>query len=107
MTDVPRTPPPGEGQRPGEPGVIPRVAARLALYQRAGGIVTPLLTTLLAFFVGGLVVLVISGKNPLATYKEIFNGTGLNWLLPWTCHYGSSFASCTAAGNLQQTLVEF
>ena len=48
----------------------PSLAARFALYQRAGGIITPLLTALLAFFIGGLVVLVTTGKNPLGTsYK--------------------------------------
>ncbi len=36
----------------------------------------PLLTTLLAFFIGGLVVLVTTGKNPLTTYKAIFEGSG-------------------------------
>jgi ABC-type uncharacterized transport system permease subunit len=88
---------------PARPGPPPSAAARLALSHRAGGVVTPLLTTLLAFFVGGLVVLVISGKNPLSTYKAIFDGTGLNWLLPWdTCAY-----PCQAASNLQQTLIQF
>ena len=49
---------------------------------RGGGIVVPVLTTVLAFFVGGLVILV-TGHNPLSTYKAIFNGTGLNWFFPW------------------------
>jgi simple sugar transport system permease protein len=58
---------------------------------------------LVAFVVGGLVVLVVSGKNPLSTYKAIFDGTGLNWLFPWnTCAY-----PCQPAGNLQQTLIQF
>jgi ABC-type uncharacterized transport system permease subunit len=70
----PKAPPPAE-----LPEAAPSLAARFALYQRAGGIITPLLTALFAFFVGGLVVLVTTGKNPLSTYKEIFNGTGLNW----------------------------
>jgi general nucleoside transport system permease protein len=87
----------------GEPG--PEVAAmtpaaRLAGYVRGGGIVVPVLTTLLAFFVGGLVILV-TGHNPLSTYKAIFNGTGLNWFFPWT----SSDDRTTAALNLQQTLI--
>jgi ABC-type uncharacterized transport system permease subunit len=90
------TPPPSsEGE------VIPSVAARLALYQRAGGIATPLMTALLAFFVGGLVVLVTTHKNPLNTYREIFDGTGLNWLFPWV-HGQERFS---AALNLQQTLI--
>jgi simple sugar transport system permease protein len=88
---------------PATPGPPPSAAARLALAQRAGGVITPLLTTLLAFIAGGLVVLVISHKDPLSTYKAIFNGTGLNWLLPWnTCSY-----PCQPAGNLQQTLIQF
>jgi ABC-type uncharacterized transport system permease subunit len=91
--------PPVEAER--DPEAPLGLAARLELWQRAGGIVTPLLTTIFAFFMGGLVVLVISGKNPLHTYKEIFNGSGLNW-------FGSFCASpCTSAGNLQQTLIQF
>ena len=90
-----------------EPGTV---SARIALYQRAGGIATPLVTTIVAFLIGGLVVLVLSGKNPLSTYREIFNGTGLNWLFPWhaTCSIrdpGNEL--CTTAGNLQQTLIAF
>jgi len=79
----------------------PSVAERLAFYQRAGGIVTPILTALLAFFVGGLVVLATTGKNPLATYRAIFDGTGLNWLFPWV----SGTERSLAALNLQQTLL--
>jgi general nucleoside transport system permease protein len=78
------------------------LAARLELWQRAGGVATPLLTTVFAFFMGGLVVLVISGKDPLNTYKEIFNGSGLNWF----GKYCDGLA-CTSAGNLQQTLIQF
>jgi simple sugar transport system permease protein len=90
------------------------LAARLELWQRAGGIAVPLLTTIFAFFMGGLVVLVISQKNPLNTYKEIFNGSGLNWFLPWDdCAYQTTNLAevnghtCAAAGNLQQTLIQF
>src|SRR5213593_506325 len=112
MSEGPREPVAADsaGEEPEAPkpgGYAPSPAARLAFYERAGGVATPLVTTLLAFFVGGLVVLVISGKNPLSTYREIFNGTGLNWLLPWTCDYGSDLATCRAAGNLQQTLIQF
>ncbi len=100
-------------------GYAPSVAERLAFYQRAGGLVTPLITTLLAFFIGGLVVLITTGKNPLSTYRAIFDGTGLNWFFkvgsydiglpfsdtrvwfPWNTN---SFASHTAY-NLQTTLV--
>ena len=60
-----------------------------------------MLTVLLAFFVGGLVVLITTGKNPLDTYKAIFDGTGLNWLFPWV----SGDERITAALNFQQTLL--
>jgi len=75
---------------------------RLALAQRAGGLVAPLLTVLIAFVMGGLVVLVTTGKNPLKTYQAIFDGSGLNWLFPWV-----TGAERTLAGfNLQQTLIQ-
>ena len=57
------------------------VASQLSGYLRAGGIITPLLTALIAFFIGGLVV-ALTGSNPFTTYKAIFEGSGLNWLLP-------------------------
>jgi general nucleoside transport system permease protein len=75
-------------------------AARLASYIRGGGIVVPLTTALIAFFIAGLVVL-ITGHNPLTTYKAVFNGAGLNWLFPWT----SGADRSAAALNLQQTLI--
>jgi general nucleoside transport system permease protein len=85
----------------GAEGYAPSPAARLAMYQRAGGIVTPLITALFAFIVGGLVVVATTGKNPLSTYRAIFDGTGLNWLFPWV----SGVARHDAALNLQQTLL--
>jgi general nucleoside transport system permease protein len=68
---------------------------------QGGGVVVPLLTVVMAFLAGGLVIL-LTGHNPLSTYKAIFNGTGLNWLLPWT----SSADRPAAALNLQQTLIQ-
>jgi len=76
------------------------VASQLSGYLRAGGIITPLLTALIAFFIGGLVV-AVTGSNPFTTYKAIFEGSGLNWLLPWI----SSEDRTLAALNLQQTLI--
>jgi len=105
-------PPPGSDP-------TPSLAARLALAQKAGGLVVPLMTTVLAFLIGGLVVLVTTGKNPLNTYKAIFEGAGFNWFLevgayelripftdahipfPWQTN---DFES-VAALNLQQTLI--
>jgi ABC-type uncharacterized transport system permease subunit len=63
-------------------------------------IITPIITVLLAFFVGGLVVL-FTGHNPIETYKAIFNGTGLNWFFLWL----PSEDRTVAALNLQQTLI--
>ncbi len=86
---------------PVEPEPAPSLAARFEVYQRAGGIITPLLTAALAFFVGGLVVLFMTGKNPIDTYKAIFDGTGLNWFFPWV----TGAERDLAALNLQQTLI--
>jgi simple sugar transport system permease protein len=109
-TPPPETPPAQAGP--------PSVAAQLAFYQRAGGIVTPILTAVLAFLVGGIVV-AATGHNPLTTYKEIFSGTGLNWFfqvgshelrLPFTeSHvwfpWNVNDTESEAAFNLQQTLL--
>jgi simple sugar transport system permease protein len=62
------------------------------------GLVVSIITTLLAFLVGGLVVLA-TGHNPLSTYRAIFNGTGITWLIPG---YGDRAAT---ASNFQQTLL--
>jgi simple sugar transport system permease protein len=97
------TEPPAEGPRPEQPhggDYAPSVAATMSLYERAGGIATPLLTTIFAFFVGGLVVLA-TGHNPLSTYKGIFEGTGLNWFFPWV----GGNERIAAEFNLQQTLL--
>ena len=93
--------PPPEPRPASEPDAMPSMAARLDLYQRAGGVITPVLTALFAFFVGGLAVLLTTGKNPIDTYKAIFNGTGLNWFFPWV----RDQERFTAALNLQQTLI--
>ena len=75
-------------------------ASRLAGYLRGGGVIVPLLTTLIAFLVGGLVMLV-TGSDPIATYEAIWKGTGLQWLFPWTTGADRDLA----ATNLQQTLI--
>jgi len=105
------TPPPPASS----PDVVPSVAARLAFYQRAGGVITPLLTALIAFLIGGLVVYVTTGKNPVSTYKAIFEGSGLSWLSPVSIHWHLFYpngidwtgwnTSDSTALNLQQTLI--
>lgn len=109
MSDAGGSPLPPEGgtspgsagrQAPGDGGG-PGWIERYGVAQKAGGIVAPLLTVVLAFFVGGIVVLVTTGKNPLTTYQAIFEGSGLNYLLPWI----SEDDRITAGFNLQLTLL--
>jgi simple sugar transport system permease protein len=84
-----------------EPGAVPTtVAGRLSTYLRGGGVITPIITVLFAFFVAALVVL-FTGGNPIETFEAIFKGTGLNWLFPWT----SGDDRIVAEINLQQTLI--
>ncbi len=83
----------------GGPGTI-TVASRLSGFMRGGGVFIPLITAFLAFLVGGLVV-AATGANPIDTYQAIFEGSGLNWLLPWV----SGDDRTIAALNLQQTLL--
>jgi len=79
------------------------------------GAIAPLLTTILAFFMGGLVVL-LTGKNPLRVYKAVWDGTGLNWFVHVGHHsarvpFGTAHmwfpwdTASIAAQNLQQTLL--
>jgi general nucleoside transport system permease protein len=75
--------------------------ARLSAYLRRGGVIVPILTTVIAFLVAGVVVL-LTGHDPLSTYSAIFKGTGLNWLFPWV----SGAERTTAALALQQTLIQ-
>jgi simple sugar transport system permease protein len=95
----------------------PSVAKRLAFYQRAGGIVTPFLTAVFAFLMGGIVV-ASTGHNPFTTYKAIFEGAGLNWFfhfgnnhidIPFTNHHvwfwWDTDTTHNAAYNLTQTLL--
>jgi general nucleoside transport system permease protein len=98
-------------------GYAPSVAKRLAFYQRAGGIVTPLLTAVFAFLMGGIVV-AATGHNPLRVYRAVFEGAGLNWFfhfgnyhvdVPFTNHHvwfwWNTDTNATAAYNLTQTLL--
>jgi simple sugar transport system permease protein len=98
MTSIdPQSSLPGSPEEAAETGTL---AASIALKQRAGGIVLPVLTALIAFLLGGLVVLA-TGHNPLLAYRDIFNGAGLNWVF----HPTTDVAN-TAAYNLSQTLLQ-
>jgi ABC-type uncharacterized transport system permease subunit len=82
-----------------EPAEHTGFAGAAAFYERAGGFFVPLAAAVLAFLVGGLVVLA-TGANPLSAYKSIFSGTGITWLFKpgWDPH-SPEFA------DLQQTLL--
>ncbi len=90
--EVPPTPTGGD--------YAPSVAGRLDVFQRAGGIVIPLVTTFFAFAMA-MIVVAATGHNPFTTFRGIFNGTGLNWFFPWVLGQDRS----DAAFNLQQTLI--
>jgi simple sugar transport system permease protein len=74
--------------------------ASIALKQRAGGIAVPAATVVVAFLMGGIVV-AATGHNPLTTYRDIFDGAGLNWIFHPTTNLVS-----TSAYNLSQTLLQ-
>ena len=97
------------------------VVARYGVLQKAGGILVPILTVVLAFLVGGIVILLTTGSvaDTLETYREIFKGSGLSWFfdvgnnsigIPFTdAHvwfpWDTNEAVSESAANLQQTLI--
>jgi len=93
--------PPGSGPAEELPDDSPYTARVNAWFASAlGGIVAPIAATILAFLVGGLVV-VATGHNPIGTYQAIFEGTGLNPL----SYFGDDRQAAWA--DLQQTLIVF
>jgi simple sugar transport system permease protein len=86
------------GESPDDETFTARVNAWFAT--AIGGIVAPIAATVLAFLVGGLVV-VATGHNPFGTYQAIFEGTGLNPI----SYLGDERQSAWA--DLQQTLIVF
>ena len=90
MTVTPPAPPPETDEV---------YSLRAGIYERAGGVLVPLAATLLAFLIGGLVVLV-TGHNPVTAYRAIFEGAGFNWFLPWV----GGDERTEAARDLQQTI---
>jgi simple sugar transport system permease protein len=76
------------------------MASRISLRQRSGGVIVPVFTVVVAFLIGGAVV-AATGHNPLAAYRDIFNGAGLNWFVHPTTNTAN-----TAPYNLTQTLLQ-
>jgi ABC-type uncharacterized transport system permease subunit len=103
-------------QAPLEPGAVPPPSMHFASrFDGLSGIIAPLITTLIAFLMGGLVV-ALTGKNPIKVYHAIWNGTGLNWFfhignhsarIPFsTAHMWFPWDTASvSAQNLQQTLL--
>jgi general nucleoside transport system permease protein len=103
-----------EEELPG--GEIPSPSMHFASrFDGLSGIIAPLITTLIAFLMGGLVV-ALTGKNPIKVYHAIWDGTGLEWFfhvgnhsarIPFsTAHMWFPWDTASvAAQNLQQTLL--
>jgi ABC-type uncharacterized transport system permease subunit len=89
---------PGSAPEPETAAPPETVAGRFDLMQRAGGIVVPFVTALMAFVIGGI-ILALSRYNPFSTYWDIAQGAGLNWFGHLTTDTGN-----TSAYNFSQTL---
>jgi simple sugar transport system permease protein len=97
VTDSGSSPPPAQSAETGT------FAARLAVKQRAGGVIVPVITVLFALFMAWVVVAATQGSahKALEIFKEIFYGTGLNWVV----HPVTNLAD-TSAYNFSQTLLQ-
>jgi simple sugar transport system permease protein len=95
---------PGPSPAPEQAAETGTLAARLALKQRAGGIVVPILTVLFALVMSFIVLAATqrSFHTAALAFKEIFEGTGLNWVF----HPTTNLITSIAAYNLSQTLLE-
>jgi ABC-type uncharacterized transport system permease subunit len=115
VTDIPEPPPLAGALAPTQPEE-PEQSRKLPRGLRwVPGAIGPVITTLIAFLMGGVVVLV-TGKNPFKVYHAVFNGTGLNWFfhvgshtarIPFSTHkmWFPFDTASIAAQNLQQTLL--
>ena len=109
-------------QLPEEPAPEARgVVERYWVLQKAGGLIAPLLTVLLAFVISGVVVFLTTRdlSDTLETYRAVFRGSGLSWFVEVGSHdvglpltdgriwfpWNTDDIGSLAAANLQQTLI--
>ena len=90
---------PGSAPEPEQAAPPDTVAARLAFFQRAGGVIVPVITAIVAFLIGGVIV-AATGHNPFTAYWDIAKGAGFNWF----GHLTTNTAN-TSAYNFSQTLL--
>jgi len=79
-----------------EPGPPKGLVERYLDLQKAQGCLAPLITAVIAFLMGGIVIVISTGKAPWNVYVEIFKGAGLHWIFTFDEQAGF---------NLQQTLI--
>jgi general nucleoside transport system permease protein len=94
---------PGPSPSPEQAAETGTLAARLALKQRAGGIIVPAITVVFALVMSGIILAATehSVHKALIAFQEIYNGTGLGWIFHPTTNLFN-----TSAYNLSQTLLE-
>jgi simple sugar transport system permease protein len=93
--------PNGAAPLPEDEAAEPGFVDRYSLAQQAGGLLAPVITAVIAFLIGGLVIVLSTGEAPWSVYVEIFKGAGLDWFFPWV----DEAQRQSAAFNLQQTLI--
>ncbi len=102
-----------EPKNPGSPVIPPPSAppeanivrfSNLLSLRRSGGILVPLATVVLALVISWIVVAATqhSVHKALIVFKEIFYGTGLNWI----AHPTTNLMTSISAYNLEQTLLQ-
>jgi simple sugar transport system permease protein len=98
VTDPGPSPPPEQ-----VPPEATTFAGSLALKQRAGGIVVPIMTVLFALVMSFIVLAATqhSVHTALLAFKQIFEGSGLNWIF----HPTTNLLDISAY-NLSQTLLQ-
>jgi simple sugar transport system permease protein len=95
---------PGPSPAPEQAAETGTLAATIALKQRAGGIVVPIVTVIFALVMSWIIVAATqhSAHTAFVVFKEIFDGSGLNWI----AHPTTNLITSIAAYNLSQTLLQ-